>query len=309
MSKYKPKIFCLMGPTATGKSDLALKLAKYLPLEIVSVDSAMVYAGMDIGTTKPAHCQLKATPHHLIDICDPGTAYSAGRFLHDSSQKIQEIFARGNIPLLVGGTMLYFHILQQGLSSLPEANPAVRAKLQEQKEQFGLDVLYKRLQEIDPESASRINKADSQRIQRVLEIYELTGQSLSKLHTIPKPYHLQDYEVVNIILVPQNPTQHLNKIKIRFNEMLQLGFIEEVKKLYRRGDLQIDMPAIRTVGYRQVWQYLSGQTTYSDMLMRIPVVTRQLAKRQLTWLKKWDSAHRFDSCGIGLLDKILNLMH
>lgn len=294
-----------MGPTASGKTALAMKLIERFPFEIISVDSAMVYRGMDIGTAKPTAEELRLAPHHLIDICDPQESYSAGKFRVDAIAKIEEVFARGHIPLLVGGTMLYFRVLQFGISNLPQADEKTRAKIAGQKEEFGLDALYLRLQKIDPETAARVSKTDSQRIGRALEVYELTGKSLSELKLISPPEVLP-YPTVNIALAPSDITNLRSKIKARFNQMLELGFIEEVEKLYKRGDLHLDLPALRAVGYRQIWQYLSGQIGYAQMLDLVPIATGQLAKRQLTWLRSWQKINWFDSDDPHSLDNIMN---
>lgn len=296
-----------MGPTAAGKTKLALELAKRLPFEIISVDSGMIYCGMDIGTAKPSADQLQICPHHLIDICDPKEIYSAGQFRQDALQKIQEIFAKGHIPLLVGGTMLYFRVLEQGISNLPKADKEVRAKIKLEKDRLGLKTLYLRLQKIDPKTAMVISQADSQRIQRALEVYELTGKSLSELQAISPPEALP-YEVVNIIIAPSDANTLRYKIKERFNEMLKLGFIDEVRSLYYRKDLHSDLPSMRAVGYRQICQYLAGRISYGEMLTLVPIATRQLAKRQLTWLKRWRNAKWFDSEDHSLLSDIMRFI-
>lgn len=307
MAHHKDKIFCLMGPTAASKTHLAIELTKRLPFTIISVDSGMVYRGMDIGTAKPRAAELLIAPHHLIDICDPKEPYSVGQFRSDALQKITEIFASERIPLLVGGTMLYFRILQQGISHLPQANEQVRAKIKSQKDQLGLKDLYLQLRKIDPKTAANIRPTDSQRIQRALEVYELTGKSLSELQSISPPDLLQ-YNVKNIIVAPAHMAVIRSKIAARFQEMLDLGFIDEVQQLYNRGDLSLDLPAMRMVGYRQIWQYLSGQIGYEEMLQLVPMVTGQLAKRQLTWLKRWDDAVWFNSDDPNLLDNVMNLL-
>ncbi|MBU0744978.1 MAG: tRNA (adenosine(37)-N6)-dimethylallyltransferase MiaA [Gammaproteobacteria bacterium] len=294
-----------MGPTAAGKTDAAITLCEHFPFEIVSVDSAMVYRDLDIGTAKPTVKQLQLAKHHLIDICDPKESYSAGEFRHDALQKIEEIFARGNIPLLVGGTMLYFYVLQHGLSNLPKADEKVRLKIQAECDQLGLGALYDRLQNIDPQSAKNIKKTDSQRIQRALEVHELTGKSLTELKLIDPPCALP-YEVINFIISPSDISAIRGKIQARFNQMLHLGFVDEVQKLYQRGDLYADLPSIRSVGYRQIWQYLSGQISYDKMLELIPIVTGRLAKRQLTWLRRWDRAKWFNSDDPMMMSNIMN---
>lgn len=294
-----------MGPTATGKTALAVQLATQFPFEIISVDSAMVYRDMDIGTAKPTREELKIVPHHLIDICDPKESYSVGRFRHDVLAKITDIFAREKIPLLVGGTMMYFKILEQGISVLPEANQEVRQRIMALQDEFGLEALYLRLKQIDPQTAKNISRTDSQRIWRALEVYELTGKTLSELRLLSPPEVLP-YEIINFALVPDNISNLRIKIKDRFQKMLELGFIREAEKLYSRGDLHVNLPAIRTVGYRQVWQYLSGKINYKQMLELIPIATGQLAKRQLTWLKRWRRVAWFQSNNPNLLSQIVD---
>lgn len=303
----KNTIFCLMGPTASGKTKLAADLVRHFPFEIISVDSAMVYRGMNIGTAKPTVEELKIAPHHLIDICDPHDTYSAGQFRQDAIKKIEEIFARGNIPLLVGGTMLYFRVLQFGISNLPRSDEQVRTIIREQRDKIGLEGLYLRLQQIDPQTAVSIAKTDGQRIQRALEVYELTGKTLSELQRIFPPEVLP-YTTVSIAISPADILDLRKKIKTRFAEMLRLGFIEEVEALYRREDLHIDLPSVRTVGYRQIWQYLAGQLSYEQMLELVPIITGRLAKRQLTWLRSWPMIHWFDSDSSRLLYNVMGLL-
>ncbi|CAL7964030.1 tRNA dimethylallyltransferase [Gammaproteobacteria bacterium] len=307
MHSNENQIFCLMGPTAAGKTALAIELTKRFPFDIISVDSAMVYRGMDIGTAKPTPAELKITPHHLINICDPAEAYSAGQFRQDAIAEIEKIFARGRIPLLVGGTMLYFRVLQQGISNLPHANKEIRAEIAAQIEKLGLEELYQQLQKIDPQTAATIKRTDSQRIGRALEVFKLTGKSLSELKSISPPQRLS-FKFINIAVAPLERSYLQDKINIRFKEMLRLGFIEEVEQLYKRGDLHFDLPSIRMVGYRQVWQYFSGQITCDQMLQQIPIATRQLAKRQLTWLHSWPEVKWFDSEGIQSFKYIVQLI-
>jgi len=284
MIKQKPPAIFVMGPTASGKTALALSLAEMFPVEIISVDSALVYQGMDIGTAKPTHEELAACPHHLIDFLDPVEPYSAARFRADALNLMADITARGKIPLLVGGTMLYFRALEQGLSQMPEADQEIRARLDREMEIHGLQHLHQRLAEADPESAQRIHVTDPQRIQRALEVYELTGKPLSDHYREQEDYELP-YRVLRLALLPSDRTALHQRIERRFDDMLQLGLVEEVKRLYERGDLSPAMPSIRAVGYRQVWAYLEGE--YDDETMRNKgiVATRQLAKRQMTWLR------------------------
>ncbi len=283
-----------MGPTASGKTVLALELAKRFPLEIISVDSAMVYRGLDIGAAKPTLEERQSVSHHLIDIRDPAELYSVGQFRRDALQKIEEIFSRDKIPLLVGGTVMYFHVLQHGISNLPKSDEATRAKIETEKEKFGLDELFKRLQKIDPQMAEKLKPTDSQRIQRALEVYEITGRTLTELQAGSTSDKLP-YEVTNIIVSPSSMDRVRAKVNRRFQEMLKKGFVEEVDGLFKRGDLSQSLPSMKTVGYRQIWQYLAGEISYDQMLELVPIATGQLAKRQLTWLRKWEDAQWFDS--------------
>lgn len=301
------QIFCLMGPTAAGKTALAIELTKAFPFEIISVDSAMVYCGMDIGTAKPTVIELKNVPHRLINICDPKESYSAGRFYHDSLIAIKDIFAQGKIPLLVGGTMLYFHVLQRGISSLPEANKEIRADIVAQEAEFGLEELYQQLQKIDPQTAGNISRTDRQRIQRALEVFKLTNKTLSELKNTFPPQILP-YKVINMVVASLERSCHKDKINQRLKKMLRLGLIEEVEQLYKRGDLHLNLPAMRTVGYRQIWQYFAGLITYDQALEQIPMATYKLAKRQLTWLRNWPEVVRFDSENKLLLADVIDFI-
>lgn len=294
-------IVCLMGPTAVGKTDFAISLAKRYPFEIISVDSAMVYRGMDIGTAKPSLAIREKIPHHLIDICNPNEIYSAGKFCQDVLQLIKLILNKERIPLLVGGTMLYFRSLQHGLSELPTANQRIRQQINEEAKQFGWSALHQRLTIIDPIAAKRIHPHDTQRIQRALEIYQLTGKSLTTLQT-EKTGILDNYRVLNIGLMPENREVLRKKIAIRFHQMLAEGLIEEVEKLYHQVDLHADLPAIRAVNYRQVWQYLSGHLLYDEMINQAIIACQQLAKRQLTWLRSWPELQIFPASNDKLLD-------
>jgi len=296
-----------MGPTCSGKTDLALKLIQHLPCEIISVDSAMIYRGMDIGTAKPSKEILSQTPHHLIDICDPADAYSAGQFLTDVTHAITDLITDNKIPLLVGGTMLYFHALQNGIAELPPANKSIREDLAKEIEQFGLQQLHKRLQIIDPVAAKRIHPNDPQRIQRALEVYAISGKTLTtywqdaQIQTLP-------YHFINLAIAPTHRSTIHEKIATRFQDMLNRGFLDEVLKLFQRGDLHSDLPSIRAVGYRQAWDHLAGKLTYSEMAERSIIATRQLAKRQLTWLRSWKNLNWFASEDEKLLANIINLI-
>lgn len=278
-----------MGPTASGKTELALALADVGPFEIVSVDSALVYRGLDIGTAKPGPEILAKYPHHLIDIRDPAEPYSAADFRADALGVMDAIRDRGHIPLLVGGTMLYFKALRDGLAKLPPADPLVRASIQAFADEAGWPAVHARLGQVDPDAAARINPNDPQRLQRALEVYELSGQSMTRLQRqgIRSVSSLCPYHLCQIAVIPVDRAQLHARIEQRFMSMLDEGLVAEVQRLYDRGDLEPALPAIKAVGYRQVWQYLEGSYGYADMVEKGIAATRQLAKRQLTWLRKW----------------------
>lgn len=295
-NKPNPPIFCLMGPTASGKTPLAIELIQHFPCEIISVDSAMVYRGMDIGTAKPDAATLQKAPHRLIDIRDPAEKYSAGDFRTDALREIAEVIKLGKIPLLVGGTMMYFRVLQQGLADLPKADEALRADLLAQAATKGWDVLHEQLRQIDPAAASRIHARDAQRIQRALEVYQLTGKTITAIQT-EDTNPLSSYQVHNLALMPSHRATLHERIALRFDQMLAQGFLEEVKGLYERGDLTVDLPSIRSVGYRQAWEYLEGKVALTEMREKAIAATRQLAKRQITWLRTWPDVTMFDTEG------------
>lgn len=278
-----------MGPTASGKTAVAAALVKRFPFEIISVDSALVYRGMDIGTARPDTALLRAAPHRLIDIRDPAVPYSAAEFREDALREMADITAHGNIPLLVGGTMLYFQALEQGLSALPPADPGVRAVLEQELQKQGLESLYERLQQVDPVAAARIHSNDPQRIQRALEVFELTGQPLSDFHEQGREPPLP-YRLIKIILAPEDRVRMQQRIEQRFRAMLDAGFVDEVRALLERGELEADLPALRAVGYRQVRAFLAGGLSYDEMVNQAIVATRQYAKRQLTWLRREEHA-------------------
>ncbi len=278
-----PAIF-IIGPTASGKTGLAMKLMKHFPIELISVDSALVYKDMNIGTAKPTPQELEQAPHRLISFLDPSQAYSAADFRQDALREMREITAQGKIPVLVGGTMLYFRALENGLAELPIANPEIRKQLSDEAAEKGWNVLHQRLVAIDPESGARIHPNDQQRIQRALEVYEITGKTLTALHQRASKDALP-YRLFKIALIPESREWIRDLAKIRFNTMLEQGFIDEVKSLYARGDLSTDLPAIRAVGYRQVWDYLEGRLDKEEMIERAIIATRQLAKRQMTWMR------------------------
>lgn len=286
-SEHKPLAIFLMGPTASGKTDLAIQLRQQLPVEVISVDSALIYRGMDIGTAKPSKAELALAPHRLIDICDPAESYSAANFRTDALREMQEISAQGKIPLLVGGTMLYYKALLEGLSPLPSADEKVRSEIEAKAALIGWAGLYQELCKIDPISAQRINPNDSQRINRALEVFYLTGKTLTEL-TAQKGEALP-YDILQFAIAPeQREVLHL-RIEQRFHKMIELGFQQEVEKLYRRPDLNENLPSIRCVGYRQMWEYLRGDYDHDEMVFRGICATRQLAKRQITWLRGWTS--------------------
>ncbi len=281
-----PTVICLMGPTASGKTALAIELAQQLPCEIISVDSAMVYRGMDIGTAKPTPAERAKAPHRLLDILDPAEPYSAGQFCNDALREIAEITAQGRIPLLVGGTMLYFRALQQGLSNLPSADKIVRERLALQAAASGWPEMHQYLEQFDPEAARRISPNDSQRIARALEVLELTGRPYSEVCAETKPGS-PAYHFINIGLIPEDRSWLHARIEQRFKAMLQAGFIEEVAELRRQEGLHADLPSMRAVGYRQVWAYLAGELPRLEMEKNGIIATNGLAKRQLTWLRSW----------------------
>jgi tRNA dimethylallyltransferase len=283
-----------MGPTGAGKSAIAMQIAKEIKGEIISVDSAQVYRGMDIGTAKPSQKEQKEIPHHLIDIRDPKEPYSAADFRRDAILAIEDILSRGKQPLLVGGTMLYFKALQEGLSDLPSANEQIREKIKKEAEKTGWQELHARLEKIDPLSAKRIHPNDPQRILRALEVYDVSGKTLTELFS-EEDKNKPLYEFINIAITPNDRAVLHQRIEKRFDQMLENGFIDEVKKLYNRGDLSPDLPSIRSVGYRQAWDYLSEKTDYQAMREKAIIATRQLAKRQLTWLRSWPEIIWLDS--------------
>ena len=283
LAMLPPAIF-LMGPTASGKTDVAIRLAQEYPIDIISVDSSMVYRGLDIGTAKPTAEELALAPHRLIDIRDPAQPYSAADFRIDALKEMAEITSRGRIPLLVGGTMLYFKVLKEGLANLPEANDVVRAEILLEAQTHGWPYIHQKLATIDPVTAARLTPNDSQRLQRALEVYYLTGTPLSVLHQAQEIQTLP-YRLLEIALLPKERSVLHERIEKRFDLMLANGFVDEVRALKAREDLHLELPAIRSVGYRQVWEYLDGVYDAKEMRYRGIVATRQLAKRQHTWLR------------------------
>jgi len=288
-----PKAIFLMGPTASGKTALAINLRKTLPVELISVDSALIYQGMDIGTAKPTSEELAQAPHRLLDMLDPAQAYSAADFRRDALKEMAEITASGRIPLLVGGTMLYFKALLEGLSPLPSANADIRARIEQQAAEQGWDALHRELQEIDPVAARRIHPNDPQRLSRALEVFFISGKTLTELTQTSG--EALPYQVHQFAIAPASRELLHQRIEQRFHQMLASGFEAEVRALFARGDLHTDMPSIRCVGYRQMWSYLAGEIPYDDMVYRGICATRQLAKRQMTWLRGWEGVHWLDS--------------
>ncbi len=276
-----------MGPTASGKTDLAIALRQQLPVEVISVDSALIYRGMDIGTAKPSQAELELAPHRLIDILDPAESYSVMNFREDALREMAEITAQGRIPLLVGGTMLYYKSLLDGLSPLPSADPSIRAQIEAKAEQIGWSGLHQVLSQIDPISAERINPNDSQRINRALEVFYISGKTMTEL-TASQGEGIP-YDIIQFAIAPQDRAVLHQRIEQRFHKMIDLGFEQEVRKLYERGDLSVDLPSIRCVGYRQMWEYLAGQISLDEAIFKGICATRQLAKRQITWLRGWTS--------------------
>ncbi len=281
--KEIPVIF-VMGPTASGKTGLAFKIFDQFPCEIISVDSVMIYRGMDIGSAKPPSNILQKYPHHLINILDPSERYSAADFRNDTAQLIQQINANGKIPLLVGGTMLYFSALQRGLSEMPSANLELRNKIEEQAKTHGWQAMHEQLALVDAKAAEKIHANDPQRIQRALEVYALTGIPISEWQQ-KNNTPTQPLQILKLALLPEDRTELHRRIVLRFDEMLEQGFVDEVKHLFNRGDLHTQMPAMRAVGYRQIWEYLAGNDDMDTMREKAIAATRQLAKRQLTWLR------------------------
>lgn len=285
----------LMGPTASGKTNLAIHLAQHYPVDIISVDSSMVYCGMDIGTAKPTAAELALAPHRLIDIRDPNQPYSAADFREDALREMAEISARGRIPLLVGGTMLYFKVLKEGLADLPQANATIRAQILAQAQAEGWAAIHQQLAQVDAVTAARLKTTDSQRLQRALEVYYVTGVPLSVWHAQQQKQSIP-YNIQEVALLPKARDVLHQRIEQRFDLMLEQGLIAEVTALKQRGDLHLDLPSMRSVGYRQVWEYLDGLYDYDEMRFRAIVAARQLAKRQHTWLRSLnDDVHQLDT--------------
>ncbi len=293
-----------MGPTASGKTAIALELARVLPCEIVSVDSALVYKGMDIGTAKPGRTALETVPHHLIDIIEPHESYSAARFRDDALTAMREISERDRIPLLAGGTMLYFQALLEGLNELPQADPMIRLVIDTMAEEQGWPAVHAKLRAVDPATAARLNPNDTQRVQRALEIYYITGKTMDELLAKPR-YVYFPYSAIKIALVPSERSVLHARIEQRFDEMLRSGLVQEVAQLRETYGLDPSMPSMRCVGYRQAWQHLRGALGPEELRSQGIAATRQLAKRQLTWLRSMDDTAQFDSLDEHLAPRIL----
>ena len=302
-----PLAICLMGPTASGKTAIALALHEIFPVEIVSVDASQVYRGMDIGTAKPTGAELARAPHRLIDIRDPTEAYSAAQFRDDALREMRDIGASGKVPLLVGGTMFYFRALEYGLSSLPSAAPDVRKQIGEEGRLRGWPAMHSRLASIDPATAQRLAPHDAQRIQRALELYSVTGCPPSQLTRRERPVPAA-YRFWKIGIWPNDRANLHERIATRFHHMLERGLINEVEDLHRRGDLDVSLPSMRTVGYRQIWAYLTGRINYIEMVNTAVAATRQLAKRQITWLRRYPDIHRVDGDATRILDDVTALV-
>jgi len=307
----KPAVVFIMGPTASGKTALAMQLASQTPCEIISVDSALVYKGLDIGSAKPSTEELERVPHKLVDIREPDEPYSAADFRADAMKAIESAIAQGRLPVLVGGTMLYFKALAEGLAELPPADDRVRAGLAKEIKENGLLSLHDRLKNVDAKAAERIHENDSQRIQRALEVYEITGRNLSELQEEgrklgEKGKCFEDlYEFKAIALAPKDRSVLHQRIRQRFSKMLDNGLLEEVRALHEEYGYNADLPAMRAVGYRQVWSFLSGELCYEEMVEKGIIATRQLAKRQLTWLRAWEGLYWFEGNEENLLEKVL----
>jgi tRNA dimethylallyltransferase len=304
MSRDLYPAIVIMGPTASGKSALAIDLARRLQTEIISVDSAQVFREMDIGTAKPSLEEQHEIRHHLIDILDPADSYSTGRFCSDALQIMQQLKQQNKIPILVGGTMLYFNALMYGMAVLPESDPVIRDKLNREWLDGGKELMYQRLQQVDPESALRIHPNDPQRLQRALEVFELTGKPMSAFFN--QQVMELPFRPVKLIVMPESRAALHAIIAQRFERMLDAGLIEEVERLFVRGDLSEDLPAIRSVGYRQVWSYLKGEWDKETMIEKGIIATRQLAKRQCTWLRKENATPMFYSEQYGLANQVLD---
>jgi tRNA dimethylallyltransferase len=302
---------CLLGPTASGKTALAIELVRRLPCEIINVDSAQIYRGMDIGTGKPDAATLALAPHRLLSFLDPAQVYSASLFRTDALREMAEIRARGRIPLLVGGTMLYFKALRDGLAAMPGADPRIRQQITAMAETLGWAAVHAHLQEVDPESALRIHPNDPQRLQRALEIFLVSGKSMTQWHRESQLVPASPLDHVDLHFLSIQPRSRdvlHDRIAARFRGMVDQGLVAEVEALRGRGDLTLAMPSMRAVGYRQVWQYIAGDLAFDAMVEQGIIATRQLAKRQITWLRSWENLQDFDSENPETLELILKFV-
>ncbi|AFT97102.1 tRNA delta(2)-isopentenylpyrophosphate transferase [Alteromonas macleodii str. 'Balearic Sea AD45'] len=295
-------VIAIMGPTASGKTGLALDIAAKVESEVISVDSVLVYKGMDIGTAKPTQEEQAGVVHHLIDIIDPAQSYSVSQFVNDTNALIGDILARGKVPILAGGTMMYFNALINGISPLPKSDEKIRDEITQQAQRLGWSKLHDELRGVDPISGERIHPNDPQRITRALEVYRSTGKTLT--HWQQQEGEKCPYNIAQFAIAPADRAVLHERIATRFDLMLEQGFENEVVKLYERSDLHEDLPSIRSVGYRQMWQYLDGQLSYAEMRERGIIATRQLAKRQLTWLRGWEQVTWLDTFANDNLTKI-----
>ena len=309
-SSAKPNVICLMGPTASGKTSLAVDLVQQHPFQIVSVDSAQIYQQMNIGTGKPEKGVLDIAPHRLIDFIDPAVPYSASQFRSDAFREIDEILDVGDTPLLVGGTMLYFRVLRDGLADMPHADPEVRAEIEKLADEQGWEAVHRQLAAVDPDSAARIHPNDPQRIQRALEVYRVSGKTMTSFHAEMQaqqeamlPYNLHFFAIQ-----PEDRGVLHGQIETRFRQMLNEGLVDEVQALRSRGDLHHQLPSIKSVGYRQVWQHLDGEIDYDGMVEKSIIATRQLAKRQLTWLRSWPSLQSLNNSSTQSVQHVLKYM-
>ena len=307
-SRAKPPAICVMGPTAAGKTQFALGLSDRFSSTLINVDSAQVFRGMDIGTGKPDVITQRQYPHRLMDIRDPSEIYSASEFRADAIKEMSESLLRGKTPVLVGGTMLYFKVLRDGLAVMPNANPRVREQIEALAAKSGWEAVHAELEKVDPESATRIHPNDPQRLQRALEVFLLTGKSLTALH---RENHTPTELPCRLFFLAIQPTDRAvlhKRISERFRRMLSLGLIEEVQALSERGDLNLSMSSMKSVGYRQVWQYLTGELTHDEMIKKSVTATRQLAKRQLTWLRRWPALRRLGEPDKNSVDEVLKIL-
>jgi tRNA dimethylallyltransferase len=309
-SSAKPNVICLMGPTASGKTALAVDLVQQHPFQIVSVDSAQIYQQMDIGTGKPQKEVLDIAPHRLIDFIDPAVPYSASQFRTDAFREIDEILEVGNTPLLVGGTMLYFRVLRDGLADMPHADPEVRAEIEKLAQEQGWEAVHQQLAAVDPDSAARIHPNDPQRTQRALEVYRVAGKTITSFHAEMRAQQeaLLPYNLHFFAIQPEDRGVLHGQIETRFRKMLNEGLVDEVRALRSRGDLSHQLPSIKSVGYRQVWQYLDDEIDYDGMVERSIIATRQLAKRQLTWLRSWPSLQSLSNSSAHSVQHVLKYM-